>query len=500
MLRALIALLLLNGARTKLLVVEEAQVAHLASPVPPFKHAPTASGWAAAPSLARDTTPRLHSQIRLVSLSDREELYGLTFPVMRRYCAQHGYICDLHTSLDDFQRAPTWYKLPLLQQALRAADPPPEYVLWIDDDILLTALDVPLEWFVYASGFMKDSSKLILHQGDYTQVGLNAGLLQGGTLLVKGGPAAGASDALLQEVWDLGDIHVHKQFGTFHEQEMLELVMTSLYLGLDPATRMPLSQHGTSGRIRTSPMQQLPFHALQSRARVYACEILQSSECWILHDFAAHAYGIPVHQRTGVIHDIGALAGVLPAEAATGPCVFAHRDDMLLTVRKGEAVVVVTGRDVSVAYWMARNTQLKLLSTVVDSDVTGPLPDATAAITQAANDMMSGPRGVDDVAMTFAPGEAHVREKVEARRWFAAYLDTLPQLTEERVLAMLEAMFDKLAHMALLMGRGYDPAVAGGAVYRAVNAFCIAHSLRLVAVSADDTASFAIRADHRIFR
>jgi hypothetical protein len=52
-----------------------------------------------------------------------------------------------------------------------------------------------------------------------------------------------------------------------------------------------------------------------------------------------------------------------------------------------------------------------------------------------------------------------------------------------------------ITDVGLLIGTGYSHDIAGGAVMRAVDAFCLRHGYEVVAVTADSSATFAVRID-----
>lgn len=87
--------------------------------------------------------------------------------------------------------------------------------------------------------------------------------------------------------------------------------------------------------------------------------------------------------------------------------------------------------------------------------------------------------------------------RLRQQDWEAVYTDVLPSLSESAMHAALELITTRLAHTGLLIGTGYDASLANGTVYHTVNAFCTRHGFRLEGVSADASATFVVRIEHR---
>ena len=104
---------------------------------------------------------------------------------MRAYCERHGYRFVLDTgeagnTVFDGERAPTWYKLPLLQKCLADCD----YAVWIDVDSHILKPEVKLESFI--ERYMGDRDMLFGKEGRSDVV------LNGGVVFVRSTPWAHA--------------------------------------------------------------------------------------------------------------------------------------------------------------------------------------------------------------------------------------------------------------------------------------------------------------------
>lgn len=79
--------------------------------------------------------------IALCSLSNREDIRSLSWPLMESYCKMHGYDFITRTELITHDRHPSWSKIPLLFELI----PKYDITIWLDDDILLTQPDMRVE-------------------------------------------------------------------------------------------------------------------------------------------------------------------------------------------------------------------------------------------------------------------------------------------------------------------------------------------------------------------
>ena len=86
------------------------------------------------------------NDICICSLSDREWLYSETIPTVKLYAEKYNCKFYLHKDIIDESRHPAWSKLLLVYNLLKLNRY--EYVVWIDDDILLTDLNKDIREFI----------------------------------------------------------------------------------------------------------------------------------------------------------------------------------------------------------------------------------------------------------------------------------------------------------------------------------------------------------------
>lgn len=82
--------------------------------------------------------------ICICCLSDRPWLWSKTRPILEEYCKKHNYTFVFKDDSLDYSRAPSWSKLLMVEELLPMYD----YVIWIDDDILITDMDKPITDFI----------------------------------------------------------------------------------------------------------------------------------------------------------------------------------------------------------------------------------------------------------------------------------------------------------------------------------------------------------------
>jgi hypothetical protein len=121
--------------------------------------------------------PGLRSKLAIVSISagnaERETFTRYTFEVLRKYARNNGYDLHLYARfLEPFASKNSigkgaqgaWSKISAVKDVLDDVDHAYEWVVWIDDDILLTNLAKQLESFIQACNPQVD----LITSRDYT--------------------------------------------------------------------------------------------------------------------------------------------------------------------------------------------------------------------------------------------------------------------------------------------------------------------------------------------
>jgi len=109
-------------------------------------------GWKQVEYIKEPTCPNMwhHVFIRdkpnilFCSLSDRAELSKPMFDKLKEYCNINNYKCVLEDKVLDSSRAPSWSKIKLLQREMQN-NRDIDYIVWIDDDIIITNKNIKFE-------------------------------------------------------------------------------------------------------------------------------------------------------------------------------------------------------------------------------------------------------------------------------------------------------------------------------------------------------------------
>lgn len=204
--------------------------------------------------------PRIH----LVSFSDREELHCYTWPTLRAYAEKHGYGISLFTQSTQNERHPSWNKIVTLLDVLKSTEA--EYVVWMDDDVLITNPEKSLLSFIDEFGF-RESEAIVMMCEDLP--GEQSTLMNAGVGIFKRG---GATEKMLETIWWLGSQMPLQLRGFSYEQEVF-----NWYYKFARRSDMKLIPHGT----------------LQSIAR--------PGGMWQPGDFAAHVTAGELSRRVEIL-------------------------------------------------------------------------------------------------------------------------------------------------------------------------------------------------------
>lgn len=124
------------------------------------------------------------------------------------YSNLHNYECVIYTEENenfyDSKRAPTWYKIKLIEKLLKEKDC--DYILWIDADCQIMKHDVKLEYFI--EKYFTDNIDVVLTQ--------DSGIFCAGLMFIK---KSDFTINLMDKIWNYP---VDDYFRDFHEQSAFE--------------------------------------------------------------------------------------------------------------------------------------------------------------------------------------------------------------------------------------------------------------------------------------
>jgi len=189
------------------------------------------------------------------SLSDRPELAEIHFNHLQDYCNKHNYKCVLENKSLDESRHQSWSKIILLKREMEK-NKDIDYIIWIDDDILITDKDKKFQ------DFIDPNENVMVSQDADENYPMNLGIM-----ICKNN-----NETLnyLQYIWDICETK-YPEHKFRHNWE--QCVITKDYLE-------------TNNKI----IKILPYKTIQSFYR-------HSDLDWEKGDFSAHFTGMEIEDR-----------------------------------------------------------------------------------------------------------------------------------------------------------------------------------------------------------
>ncbi len=183
-------------------------------------------------------------KICVVSLSDRAELYSKTFPLLHRYAQKYNYDINLYGEVLDKERHPSWSKIPALKLALQ--ENKYDYIVWMDDDIVITNPEIPLSHFIDKYNFRK-SNAVVLVSADMPNE--PSTFMNCGILFVK--TSSPNTLPLLHTVWSYGEACPMLKHNLSWEQEAFNFLYR--FSRREDFCIVPLLNFQTIARFQSNP-------------------------------------------------------------------------------------------------------------------------------------------------------------------------------------------------------------------------------------------------------
>jgi len=127
-------------------------------------------------------------RIGICSWSDRSGVSSQTWPRMKKYCKKHNYTFNTSDTIFEDNVKTSWMKLKMLQFQSGL-----DYIVWFDDDIIVTNTDVCLSSFVPQMG-----GCILGIMGDVTTTQPRRFVMNMGVIIVK---CCNESLRLLDDLW-----------------------------------------------------------------------------------------------------------------------------------------------------------------------------------------------------------------------------------------------------------------------------------------------------------
>jgi len=202
--------------------------------------------------------------ILFCSLSDRPNLSQILFEHLQSYCDKHDYKCVLENKSLCTERAPAWSKIILLQREMKN-NPEVDYVVWVDDDILITNKNKKFEDFIYSN---KDAN-IIVSEDAIRSYPMNTGII-----ICKND---NESMKYLQHIWQLCEKYPQYKTGVcLWEQD----IMTIDY------------RENNNKYVKI-----IPYKTIQTFQR-------NSNKDWTRGDFSAHFTGMNMDDRIKMRNEV----------------------------------------------------------------------------------------------------------------------------------------------------------------------------------------------------
>lgn len=206
-------------------------------------------------------------KIKIISISDRPDLYTTTFKRMHDYCIRHNYSFDSHLTTLASERHISWSKVQALRDASVLHDM--DYLVWMDDDIYITDIYRPLESFIISHQFTTSSAPIMISAEPNTEPICNCGIM-----ICKVGPEL---ELFLERVWK--DASIEQWWSGNWEQDVIVDIL-----------------------------KKEPHHAMVVQHRIIQSFVrnwgITEDKHWRIGDFAAHITGMPLETRIFYLKNI----------------------------------------------------------------------------------------------------------------------------------------------------------------------------------------------------
>ena len=227
-----------------------------------------------------------------LSTADRKPLADIVERNQRRYAKKHHYGYTKYTEILDTSRPAEWSKILALQDTMNKVKVP--WLLWIDDDILITNPDISLESIVSQYGSRPTTfvpsptiDLIITRDAHYLEgVPINNGIF-----LIRTNDWA---KKFLADVWKFGSLWDYVVRG----QSLLEQQTMTDLLGLNA------NRPERKNSYVTDHVSIIPQRVMNSFLRSSQMYDDPEESKWQPGDFAAHVTGMPLDVRTRVIKDL----------------------------------------------------------------------------------------------------------------------------------------------------------------------------------------------------
>jgi len=201
------------------------------------------------------------------SLSNRPILSEPMFNMLQIYCDKWKHKCVLEKEVLDNSRAPSWSKIKLLQREMKN-NPLIPYLVWVDDDILLTNHKTDFSELIKDYPFAENSGVLVSE--DVLWSPFNCGMI-----VVKNNEE---TYKYFDDIWELCEKYPDKKHNGLWEQDIM-VIHDKMVSQMNP---------------NQSYITKVPHNILQSFHRDHT---LPKDKKWRMGDFSAHFTGMELEKK-----------------------------------------------------------------------------------------------------------------------------------------------------------------------------------------------------------
>jgi hypothetical protein len=199
-------------------------------------------------------------KILFCSLSDRPEFSQPIYDKLKEYCSYHNYKCVLEDKVLDDSRASAWSKILLLQREMKNNEDY-DYIIWIDDDILITDKNKKFEEFIE-----KYDCDIFVSADAHPSYPMNTGIIV----------CKNKNETLkyLEHIWELCEKYPHSKNAGLWEQDIMTI------------------DYETNKFVKI-----IPYGIIQTFQRTQNLD-------WKEGDFSAHFTGMPIETRIKMRNEV----------------------------------------------------------------------------------------------------------------------------------------------------------------------------------------------------
>lgn len=110
------------------------------------------------------------------SYSNIENVYSLSFPIIKKYCNLHNYSYEFYHDNIEYIYKPHWnkilYGIKLLEKKLDV-----EYFIWVDHDIIIKNFNIKIDELIERYNFKNNNANFMMSEDPISKINFNTGIV-----------------------------------------------------------------------------------------------------------------------------------------------------------------------------------------------------------------------------------------------------------------------------------------------------------------------------------